>query len=77
MEKKFYELVSCYQTGFGRQQQINNSLSPVFVINSYSLSTIFLGVAYLNYDQFGGLLGSYLRRSLTVAINFFLCHLSK
>ena len=69
MEKMFLELVAIKQ--FDRQQQTNNSLSPVLVNNSYSLPTIFLGVAYLNFDQFGGLLGSYLRGSRTVAMIFF------
>ena len=48
---------------FDRQQKTNNSLSPVFVINSYSLLAIFLEVACLNL--------SYLRGSFTAA-NVFL-----
>ena len=38
---KIFSWISCYQSWFVRQQT-NNSLSPVFVINNYSLPTMFL-----------------------------------
>ena len=65
---KLFSSISFYQTEMVGKQQTNNSLSPVFVINSFLLITNnILVVAYLNCEQFGVLFGSYLRGF------FFLC----
>ena len=65
---KNFSWISCYQTGFVRQHQTNNSLSfcdkLINIANNIFITNNILEVAYLNYDQFGGLLESYLGGSL-------------
>ena len=75
LQEKQKQIFICSKWGHPRNvyQQYYQSYYQQF----YNITNNILELAYLNCDQFEGVLESYLRGSFTVAMFFFLCHLSK